>query len=99
MATAEQWLAKLTKIRVDRASGDQVPHKPVLLLTVFELAEQDQLPRDSTKASAFDSKMKWPGRLVQTGPVTVRGVAPSNHEAPGRARGRLRPRSHPESSQ
>ena len=46
MATAEQWLAKLGKLRIDRASGDPAPHKPLLLLTILELAEQGRLPMD-----------------------------------------------------
>lgn len=44
MATPEQWLAKLRKLRVDRATGDPAPHKPLLLLVILELAEQGQLP-------------------------------------------------------
>jgi hypothetical protein len=27
MASPEQWLAKLAKLKVDRASGDPAPHK------------------------------------------------------------------------
>ena len=45
MATAEQWLAKLRKLRVDRASGDPAPHKPLLLLVILDLAEQGQLSK------------------------------------------------------
>jgi putative restriction endonuclease len=45
MATQEQWLAKLANLRVDRETGDPAPHKPLLLLTVFDLAEQNQLPK------------------------------------------------------
>jgi putative restriction endonuclease len=45
MATGAQWLAKLTKLRVDRASGDPAPHKPLLLLTLMELAELGQIPK------------------------------------------------------
>jgi putative restriction endonuclease len=44
MATAEQWLGKLAHLKIDRASGDPAPHKPLLLLVVLELAEQGQLP-------------------------------------------------------
>ncbi len=40
MATAEQWLGKLTNLKVDKARGDPAPHKPLLLLVVLELAEQ-----------------------------------------------------------
>jgi putative restriction endonuclease len=34
----------LAKLKVDRASGDPAPHKPLLLLVVLELAEQGLLP-------------------------------------------------------
>jgi putative restriction endonuclease len=44
MNSAEKWLAKLAKLRIDRATGDPAPHKPLLLLTVLELAEQGHLP-------------------------------------------------------
>ena len=40
MATPEQWLGKLAKLKVDKARGDPAPHKPLLLLVVLELAEQ-----------------------------------------------------------
>src|SRR5262245_26115872 len=40
MATPEQWLGKMANLKVDRARGDPAPHKPLLLLVVFELAEQ-----------------------------------------------------------
>lgn len=40
MATAEQWLGRLAKLKVDKARGDPAPHKPLLLLVVMELAEQ-----------------------------------------------------------
>jgi putative restriction endonuclease len=46
MATNEDWLAKLAHLRVDRASGDPAPHKPLLLLVVLELAEQGLLPSE-----------------------------------------------------
>jgi putative restriction endonuclease len=44
MATKDQWLGKLANLKIDRASGDPAPHKPLLLLVVLELAEQGQLP-------------------------------------------------------
>jgi putative restriction endonuclease len=44
MATAEQWLTKLTKLRVDRSKGNPAPHKPLLLLVILELAEEGTLP-------------------------------------------------------
>ena len=45
MADAEQWLAKLARLRIDRSRGP-APHKPLLLLVVFELAEQGLLPKE-----------------------------------------------------
>jgi putative restriction endonuclease len=45
MATSEQWLSKLAKLKVDKARGDPAPHKPILLLVVLELAEQGLLPK------------------------------------------------------
>jgi putative restriction endonuclease len=46
MMTAEQWLAKIAKLKVYRAKGGPAPHKPLLLLVILELAEQGQLPAD-----------------------------------------------------
>jgi hypothetical protein len=43
MATTEQWLAKIAKLKIDRAKGP-APHKPVLLLVLLDLAEQGLLP-------------------------------------------------------
>jgi putative restriction endonuclease len=42
--SADYWLGKLSKLRVDRASGDPAPHKPLLLLVIFELAQDGLLP-------------------------------------------------------
>lgn len=44
MATTEEWLHKFANLKIDRASGDPAPHKPLLLLVVLELAEQGLLP-------------------------------------------------------
>jgi hypothetical protein len=44
MKSGDKWLDKLSKLRVDRASGDPAPHKPLLLLTIFDLAEESLLP-------------------------------------------------------
>src|SRR5262245_47018767 len=44
VATGEQWLAKLTRLKVDRARANPAPHKPLLLLVVLEMAEQGVLP-------------------------------------------------------
>lgn len=46
MAIPEEWLAKLAKLKVDKARGEPAPHKPLLLLVVLELAEQGLLPKD-----------------------------------------------------
>jgi putative restriction endonuclease len=46
MATPDQrekWLRKVAKLRVDRARGNPAPHKPLLLLVIFDLAEAGQL--------------------------------------------------------
>jgi hypothetical protein len=44
MSAADEWLGKLAQLKVDKASGDAAPHKPLLLLVVLELAEQGLLP-------------------------------------------------------
>ena len=44
MKSADYWLGKLSKLRVDRASGDPAPHKPLLLLVIFDLAQEGLLP-------------------------------------------------------
>jgi putative restriction endonuclease len=46
MATSEDWLGKLAKLKVDKARGDPAPHKPLLLLVILELAEQGLLPKN-----------------------------------------------------
>ena len=43
---ASHWLAKLSKLRVDRARGDAAPHKPLLLLVLCDLVEKASLPHD-----------------------------------------------------
>lgn len=44
MNSADYWLGKLTKLRVDRARGDPAPHKPLLLLVILDLAQEGLLP-------------------------------------------------------
>ena len=44
MKSDDYWLGKLSKLRVDRASGDPAPHKPLLLLVVLDLAQEGLLP-------------------------------------------------------
>lgn len=46
MPNADSWLARLARLKVDRARGDPAPHKPLLMLVVLELAEQGLLPPD-----------------------------------------------------
>jgi putative restriction endonuclease len=40
MDTPGEWLRTISKLKVDRASGDPAPHKPLLLLVVLDLAER-----------------------------------------------------------
>ena len=40
MTRPDYWLTKFSKLRVDRARGDPAPHKPLLLLLLFDLVEQ-----------------------------------------------------------
>jgi putative restriction endonuclease len=35
------WLTKLSKLRIDRARGDPTPHKPLLLLVLYDLVEKE----------------------------------------------------------
>ena len=44
MAFCDKWLDKFARLRVDRASGDPAPHKPLLLLLILDLAEEGSLP-------------------------------------------------------
>jgi putative restriction endonuclease len=44
MTSGDNWLDKLSKLRVDRASGDPAPHKPLLLLIILDLAQEGLLP-------------------------------------------------------
>jgi len=59
MASADQWLTKLAKLKLDKARGDPAPHKPILLLVVLELAEQshfgDVLPLTPELAFRFST--------------------------------------------
>jgi putative restriction endonuclease len=45
MLTPEPWLGKMSRLRIDRARG-AAPHKPLLLLVLLEMAEQDALPHE-----------------------------------------------------
>ena len=44
MKSADYWLGKLSSLRVDRASGNPVRHKPLLILVILELAQEGLLP-------------------------------------------------------
>jgi len=43
LGRSDYWLAKLSKLRVDRARGDPAPHKPLLLLVLCDLVEKENL--------------------------------------------------------
>jgi putative restriction endonuclease len=62
MTLADEWLGRMAQLKVDRASGDPAPHKPLLLLVVLELAEQGLLPPDElelTPELAFRFATYW----------------------------------------
>jgi putative restriction endonuclease len=40
------WLKQISTLKVDRARGDPAPHKPLLLLVVFDLAEEGLLEQE-----------------------------------------------------
>ncbi len=44
MSLGEQWLGRISKLKVYKAKGGPAPHKPLLLLVVLEMAEQGLLP-------------------------------------------------------
>jgi putative restriction endonuclease len=44
MKSGDSWMDKISKLRVDRARGDPAPHKPLLLLIIFDLAQEGILP-------------------------------------------------------
>lgn len=43
MPSADNWLARISKLNVYRAKGGPAPHKPLLLLVLIEMAEQGTL--------------------------------------------------------
>jgi putative restriction endonuclease len=47
MKSDEYWLGKLSNLRLDRASGDPAPHKPLLLLLILDLAQEGLLPPET----------------------------------------------------
>ncbi len=44
MPSEEDWLTRISKLRVYNAKGGPAPHKPLLLLVLLEIAEQGLLP-------------------------------------------------------
>lgn len=62
MATAEQWLAKLTHLHVHQGKDGPAPHKPLLLLVLMDLADEGSLPREMlplTPELAFRFATYW----------------------------------------
>jgi putative restriction endonuclease len=59
---------KFTKLRVDRASGNPAPHKPILLLAVIDLFEQGVIQRNEIYLSPdlTANFLKFWHRLVST---------------------------------
>ena len=54
-AQCEHWLKVVANLRVDRKNGNIAPHKPLLLLVLAELAEEENL---------HDSVLRLTGELV-----------------------------------
>ncbi len=46
MKTTAYWLKQIARLKVDRASGDPAPHKPLLLLAILDLAEEGLLAQE-----------------------------------------------------
>ena len=44
MDATERWLDKLFRLRVHGSTDNPAPHKPLLLMVLFDLAELGQLP-------------------------------------------------------
>jgi putative restriction endonuclease len=59
---------KFAKLRVDKASGKPAPHKPILLLAVIDLFEQDIIQRNEIYLSPdlTANFLKFWHRLVST---------------------------------
>lgn len=58
----EYWLHKLETLRIDRASGNPAPHKPLLLLVIIEMAEKGELASREVALSpdlAFRFSVYW----------------------------------------
>jgi putative restriction endonuclease len=62
MATADQWLTKIAKLKRFQNKRGFAPHKPILLLVILELAEQGLLPKKTlplTPELAFRFYSYW----------------------------------------
>ncbi len=62
MATADQWLARLTRLHVHRGRDGPAPHKPLLLLVLMDLADEGKLPQSTlplTPELAFRFATYW----------------------------------------
>jgi hypothetical protein len=71
MKSSDKWLEKLSKLRRDRAKGDPAPHKPLLLLVIFDLAQEGLLPPKTlalTPESATSAAPLEDSRLPRYGP-------------------------------
>lgn len=56
------WLHKLATLRVDRASGNPAPHKPLLLLVILEMADKGEISSPEVRLSpdlAFRFSAYW----------------------------------------
>ena len=43
MSEVEEWLGKICRLKVDRARPEPAPHKPLLLLVIFDILEAGEL--------------------------------------------------------
>src|ERR1700729_1176899 len=62
MPSGDDWLARISKLRVYNARGGPAPHKPLLLLVLLEMAEQGLLPEKTlplTPELAFRFHSFW----------------------------------------
>ena len=63
MLEPDKWLRKLPKLKVDRASGNPAPHKPLLLLVLLDLAANGNLSDEYlllTGELSFRFSAYWP---------------------------------------
>jgi putative restriction endonuclease len=58
----QHWLHKLATLRIDRASGNPAPHKPLLLLVIIEMVEKGEVANREVALSpdlAFRFSVYW----------------------------------------